>query len=89
MLNLRNFLLVFFVSCLFLGQAQEMGFFTDTRDQQVYKTVTLDIILEGDVTIKRIWMAQNLNYEMRDSFCYKNEPAYCEVYGRLYTFKQQ
>ena len=67
-------------------QKVEEGTFTDSRDGQEYKTVTVDILLEGDVTIKRTWMAENLNFEVEDSFCYKNEPAYCEAYGRLYTF---
>ncbi|MEL7005980.1 MAG: FISUMP domain-containing protein [Bacteroidota bacterium] len=25
--------------------------------------------------------------QVLDSYCYGNEPAYCEVYGRLYTFE--
>ena len=32
-------------------------------------------------------MAENLNYETKDSYCYENAPANCEKYGRLYTWE--
>ena len=78
------FIVIFFRTPLTFSQ--EKGSFTDPRDNAVYKTVTLNIPLEGGITVKRKWMAENLRYEVNNSFCYKNEPAYCEVYGRLYTF---
>ena len=87
MIKLRSlfFVALFFVA--FISKAQEESTMTDPRDNEVYKIVTVDILLEGDVTIQRTWMAQNLRYEVpNDSYCYKNEPAYCEAYGRLYTF---
>lgn len=86
-MNFKLLLIACFGILSFTASAQEYGKFTDPRDGKEYKTVTVDIILEGDVTIKRTWMAENLNYEVPDSFCYKNESAYCEAYGRLYTFK--
>lgn len=86
-MNFKNLLSCLFILTAFMISAQEIGEMTDSRDNQKYKIVTVDIILEGDVTIKRTWMAQNLNYEVPDSFCYKNESAYCEAYGRLYTFQ--
>ena len=79
----------FFIAVL-LGwsvAAQEASEITDPRDGKTYKVVTIDIELEGGVFIKRTWMAQNLNFEVPDSYCYKDEPAYCEAYGRLYTFE--
>ncbi len=32
------------------------------------------------------WMAENLDYEVPDSWCYDNDPANCRKYGRLYTW---
>ena len=32
-------------------------------------------------------MAENLNYETKDSYCYENDPANCEKYGRLSTWE--
>lgn len=54
------------------------SYFDDPRDGQRYRTV----LLNG-----QIWMAQNLNYEVLDSWCYENNPANCEEYGRLYTWQ--
>jgi len=31
-------------------------------------------------------MAENLNYDANGSKCYNNEPANCQIYGRLYDW---
>uniref|UniRef100_UPI00388ED5DD fibrobacter succinogenes major paralogous domain-containing protein n=1 Tax=Fibrobacter sp. TaxID=35828 RepID=UPI00388ED5DD len=33
-----------------------------------------------------IWMAENLNYETSNSYCYDDDPDKCTQYGRLYTW---
>ena len=61
------------------------GTLVDERDGQIYKTVKIG---------NQIWMAENLNYaylqptERLDSssWCYDNEPANCDKFGRLYLW---
>jgi len=83
---MKKILSIVLILLAIAGYSQEMGEFTDARDGKVYKFVTIDIELEGGITIQRTWMAENLNYVTEDSYCYRDESAYCEVYGRLYTF---
>ena len=65
------------------GQAENQptgfGTFIDTRDNQTYKWVQLK---DG-----KKWMAENLNYETSDSWCYDNDDDNCIKYGRLYTWE--
>ena len=55
----------------------------DLRDGQVYKTTTIDIPSKN---YSEVWMAENLNFETENSWCYGDNPANCAKYGRLYTW---
>jgi len=55
------------------------NYFVDNRDGKTYRMVKI-----GDQT----WMAQNLNYEAQNSYCYDNKPTNCNKYGRLYPIEE-
>jgi len=56
----------------------DYGSFTDPRDDQTYKTVSIG---------NQVWLAQNMNFETGNSWCYDNDFSNCEVYGRLYDWE--
>ncbi|MCB9291522.1 MAG: caspase family protein [Lewinellaceae bacterium] len=49
-----------------------------TLGSRAYRTVDIDGLS---------WMAENLDYEVPDSWCYDNKPGNCDQYGRLYTWE--
>lgn len=51
--------------------------FKDVRDNQKYRIVNI---------ADRVWFADNLNYKMDGSFCYKDDEDECMAYGRFYTW---
>jgi len=53
--------------------------FTDTRDNKQYNVIKIG---------NTMWMANNLNYDAKGSFCYNNKPENCNKYGRLYDWDQ-
>lgn len=54
----------------------------DSHDGQVYKYVTIG----GNSVYRRTWMAENLNRDTEDSYCYDGKTENCEKFGRLYTW---
>jgi len=53
------------------------GTLKDSRDGQSYKIVTYN---------GQTWMAENLNYNAKGSFCYDRNETNCYKYGRLYPW---
>ncbi|SHG84201.1 major paralogous domain-containing protein [Fibrobacter sp. UWCM] len=63
-----------------LAYQKKFGTMTDERDGKKYKTFTVEYKGES-----RTWLAENLNYVVDNSWCYKDDSANCEKYGRLYS----
>jgi uncharacterized protein (TIGR02145 family) len=76
--NMKKILLVFMFLIVFMGLSGQVKF-TDNRDGNVYRTITV-----AGVT----WMAENLKYKAKNgSFYFDNDSNNIPGYGVLYEWK--
>lgn len=76
---MKKIITLVWVMCVMFTLVGQTTTFYDTRDSQLYNKVVI-----GD----QEWMAENLNYETDESWCYTGDTAECSTYGRLYHWEQ-
>lgn len=64
--------------------AQSTGTFSDSRDGQMYKTISFKDASTGRTVT---WMAQNLNYKVPGSYAYDDKESHRKELGLLYTWE--
>lgn len=49
---------------------------------------TIEIHVQSRIMLdSNLWMTENLNMNIPDSYCPKNDSTLCQRYGRLYTWE--
>lgn len=83
---MKQHIFALFFTLLFTqtGIAQSLGSFTDLRDGQTYKTISFENTETG---AKVVWMAQNLNYKVDNSYAYDDDESNRKEFGLLYTWE--
>jgi len=78
-MNVKRLFLVLVFLCVgfLLPAAAQTSKFTDPRDNKTYRTVVIG---------NKVWMAENLNHKIGNSWCYDNKDSNCSKYGRLYDW---
>ncbi len=84
MMKQHIFILIAILFLHNLGISQSLGTFIDSRDGQTYKTISLENVATGTTVI---WMAQNLNYKVQDSYAYDDTESNRKEFGLLYTWE--
>ena len=69
--------LLFVLLKAYVINAQVTDSLVDERDGQIYKTVIIG---------ESVWMAENLNFIIKKSWCYASKEENCQEFGRLYFF---
>ena len=84
MIKRHMFTILFTLLFTQAGIAQSTGTFTDSRDGQTYKTISFVYTTTGKTIV---WLAQNLNYRLEDSYAYDDDESNRDKLGLLYTWE--